>query len=264
MSDRDLRGPRSIRPEELGDSDYRELREALAAGRRLDESIDDVAIQVDEGFTGRVMAALDREPSPGTVGFVVPIRRRGLIAGFGESLRQAWAAIGSPSIPSFARATALAYVLVVALAGVALAGTAALGVGGALGILGPEATQMAPSSPGPTREPGESFESPGQETEPAETNEAGETDGPSDSPGASDDHGGSTGEPGEDGSSNSGPGSSSSGEDGSGSGSGSEDGSGSSSGSGSGSTSTPDPTSTPRPSSTPKATGTPKPSETPH
>ena len=268
MSDRDLRGPRPIGPEELGDGDVGELRDAMAAGRRLDQSIDDVAVRVGEDFTARVMAAVAKEPSPGTVGFMLPLRRRGLLAGFGDSVRQAWSAIGSPSIPSFARATALAYVLVVALAGVALAGTAALGVGGVLGILGPEATQTAPPAPGPTRAPEESLPTPGPVTAPVETDAAGETEDPSESPDASDDHGGSSGEPGDDdGASSSGPGSSGSDDTSSPGSSGSDDNSGpgsSSSGSGSGSTSSPEETSTPRPSGTPKASGTPKPSETPH
>jgi hypothetical protein len=258
MSDRDLRGPRPIRPDELGDGDDRELRDALAAGRRLDASIDDVAIRVGEDFTARVMAAVAKEPSPGTVGFITPLKRRGLFAGFGDSVRQAWAAIGSPSIPSFARATALAYVLVVALAGVAVAGTAALGVGSALGILGPEATQTAPP-PGPTQAPESVIPTPGPQTAPADTDEVSESDEPSESPGASDDHGGASGEPGDD------DGGSTSGSSGSGSDDSSgSSGSGSDDSSGSGSTSSPDATSTPRPSNTPRPSGTPKPSETPH
>ena len=262
MSDRNSFGRRPIDADELGDGDWRELDDALKTGRALDASIDDVPVRVSSDFTSRVMAAVSREPAPGTVGFMAPLRRRGIVAGFADSVRQAWAAIGAPGLPSFARATALAYVLVVAMAGVALAGAATVGVGSALGILGPAATQT--NAPSPSRAPDASTPTVGPETAPAETDEAGGTEGPSDGPDASDDHGGSSQEPGDDHGASSGPGSTDGSDDHSGpsptstSGSGSDDGSGSSSGSGSGETATP------RPSNTPRPTGTPKPSETPH
>ncbi|HJP89113.1 MAG TPA: hypothetical protein VJ850_08775 [Candidatus Limnocylindrales bacterium] len=266
MTDRNLGAGRPFDADELGDADSGELRDALQTGRTLERSIDDVPTRVSGDFTGRVMAAIADEPAPGAVGFMAPFRRRGLLAGFGTSVRQAWSTLTAPGLPSFARATALAYVLVVALAGVALAGAATISVGSALGLFDarpsptPTITELPP--PVPTLAP---------PTVPSATGDL-DTDEPFESPEASDDHGGAgeTGEPGDDGGGgNSGPGSSSSGsgggsdggDDGGNSGpgssdSGSDDGSGSDSGSSS--------TNTPRPTDTPRPTGTPKPSETPH
>lgn len=258
MTDRNLGRP--FDADELGDGDYRELRDALAAGRTLDASIDDAPVRLSEDFTRRVMAAVAKEPAPGSVGFVAPIRRRGILAGFGESVRQAWAAIGSPGRPSFARATALAYVLVVALAAVALAGAASVGVGRALGVFGPTTQTPGPTSL-PTMVPESGLPAPGPQTAPTETDDAAESDGPSDGPDASDDDGGGSSAPGDDDGSSSGPGSSPSSssddhaEPSPTSTSGSDDGSGSGSGSGE--------TASPRPSSTSSSTGTPQPSATP-
>lgn len=194
MTDRDLRG-RRFDTVELGDGDWRELHDALEAGRALDASIDEVPVRVSDDFTNRVMTAVAGEAAPGSVGFLVPLRRRGLLAGFGESVRQAWAAIGARGLPSFARATALAYVLVVALAGVAVGGAATVGVGSALGVFGPTTASPTPfTTPAPTQP--SALPTPGPQTAPAET-EPGESDGPSHGPEASDDHGAS-GEPGDD------------------------------------------------------------------
>jgi hypothetical protein len=247
VNDRNLRGPQPIRPDELGDGDDRELRDALATGRALDASIDDVPMRVSEDFTRRVMTAVAREPVPGPVGFMTPLRRHGLLAGFGESVRQAWAAIGSAGMPSLARATALAYVLVVVIAGVALTGAATVGVGGALGLFDPTNRTPAPTAT-PTPSPELALPTPGPQTAPLETAEPGESEEPSDDPEASDDHGGSD-EPDDDDGGNSGPGSSGDGDDDASSGdSGSDDGSGSGSDSG---TATPRPTETTKPSETP-------------
>jgi len=248
MTDRDLRGPQALRPEELGNGDDRELRRAMDAGQALGASIDDVPVRVADDFTTRVMAAIANEPVPGRVGFMTPLRRRGLLAGFGESVRQAWAAIGSPGIPSFARATALAYVLVVAIAGVAMAGATVVGVGSAFGGSDRTTRRPAPTgTPSLTTSPTEApLSTPGPQTAPVETGEPGESDDHS-GPDASDDHAGASGEPSDDHGGNSGPGSSGVDLE-------SDDHSGSGSGSGS----------TPRPSDTPRPSGTPKPSETPH
>jgi hypothetical protein len=172
------------------------------------------------------MAALDGEPTPAAVGFLTPLRRLGLIAGFGASVRQAWASIGAPGRPAFARATALAYILIIAIAGTSLAGAATIGFAGALGLINPPTTQASPSTmPFQSTQPGKS-EQPSAESEPPGSDASEEPGG---SPGASDDHGGSGGpEPSDDHGDNSGLGSS--GSDGGG---GSDDGSGSGGGSGS-------------------------------
>lgn len=252
MNDRNLRGSRPLGPDELGDGDDRELRDALAAGRTLEVSIDDVPMRVSEDFTSRVMAAVAREPVPGGVGFMTPLRRRGMLAGFGESVRQAWAAIGSRGLPAFARATALAYVLVVAIASVAVAGVATLGVGSALGLFGPTTQTPAPTtSPAPS--PDSALPTPGPQTAPVATEGPGESAEPSGEPEASDDHGG-TDEPGDDHGGNSGPGSSGDDDEASPTATNSDSDSDDHSGSGSGSSET----------ATPRPTGTPKPSETPH
>lgn len=251
MTDRDLRG-RRFDAGELGDGDWRELHDALEAGRALDASIDEVPIRVSDDFTNRVMTAVAAEPAPGSVGFLVPLRRRGLLAGFGDSVRQAWAAIGARGLPSFARATALAYVLVVTLAGVSVAGAATVGVGSALGVFGPTTASPTPfTTPGPTQPPA----TPGPQTAPAETEEPGESDDPSDGPEASDDHGGASGEPDDDHGGSSGHGGEGT-DDHSGPSETESDGHGSDDGS--------HDSETQRPSDTPHPTGTPKPSETPH
>lgn len=237
-------GGQAFDADELGDADGGELRAALDTGRALDGSIDDVVTRVPADFSARVMAAVANEPTPGAVGFMAPLRRRGVIAGFGASVRQAWATISAPGLPSFARATALAYVLVVAMAGVALAGAATVSVGSALGVFGP-----APTSTPATRTnlPPATLAPP---TGPSATDDH-DTDEPSESPEASDDHGGAdeTEAPGDDGEGgSSGPGSShggSGGDDGGDSGSGG-------SGSGSGATHTPRPSETPDPDETPE------------
>lgn len=255
-------GRRRFDADELGDGDWRELHDGLETGRRLEGSIDDVPVRVSPGFNRRVMAAVANEPAPGSVGFMTPLRRRGMLAGFAESVRRAWSAISAPGLPAFARATALAYVLVVAVAGVALAGAATISVGGALGVFGPAPTTTHAPSDVPTP----SLRTLAPPTVPTAT-DGDDNAEPSETPDASAGAGGpgGTGEPGDDGGGgNSGPGSSGSGSGGGddhaspGSSGGSDDGSGSGSGSGSGESATPRPTDTPRPS------GTPKPSETPH
>ena len=213
-------------------------------------------------ITNRVMTALAAEPTPAPVGFLTPLRRLGLVAGFGASVRQAWASIGAPGRPTFARATALTYLLVIAIAGTSLAGAATIGLAGAIGIFGPQATQASPSTtPLQSTQPGRT-ELPSVESEPPGSDP---TEEPGDTPGASDDHGGSGGpEPSDDHGGSPGPSSSS----------GSDDGSGGGGGGGS-ATATPDggggggsddggasATSTPKPSQTPRPTDTPRPSQT--
>ena len=258
-----MSGPRRFDPVELGSDHDASLDEALEIARWLEAAADPTGgptVSPSTGFGDRVMAAIADEPSPAPAGFLAPLHRRGLLGGFVASIRQAWRSMGGAGRPMLVRAPALAYVLVVVIAGTSIAGVATVGVAGALGVFKPAPTLTPtplPVLPGPTLAPPET--SPGLSEEPSaepESPDPGESDDASGSPDGSDDHGGNSG-PGSSGSGsgsddNSGPGSSGSGSDDS-SGSGSDD-----SGSGSGSTATP------KPSATPRATGTPKPSETPH
>jgi hypothetical protein len=239
-------GPRRLDPTELGPGGPAELDEALTTAAWLEGSMLDVPIRPGPDFAGRVMAALADEPTPGAAGFLVPLHRRGLVAGFLASVRQAWTAASTGGRPVAMRATALAYVLAVAVGGTALAGVATVGVGSALGIIGPSTTATPPPTPAPT-DIAEPTGLPSPMTAPPEpSREPGESEGPD----ATDDHGGSSGPvPSDDhgGSDSSGPGSS---------GSDSDDHSGSSSGSDDSASATPRPTGTPRPTDTPEPTQT--------
>lgn len=145
-------GPRNVHPDELGDAQGTDLQDAMRVGNRLAESMDDLPMPAAEDFTDRVMAALADEPTPGTTGFLVPLRRMGL-AGLPASVRQAWAAVGAGR-PILGRGAALAYVLAAVIAGVSLTGAATLGAAGALGLLDPTPTESAPPpAPVPTPMP---------------------------------------------------------------------------------------------------------------
>ena len=147
-------GPRNLHPDELGEAEGMDMEDALRIGNRLAEAMDEVPMPTDEDFVDNVMAALADEPTPGTTGFLVPLRRGGILRGFRESFRQAWAALGSGR-PLVGRSAALAYVLAVAVAGVSLTGAAALGTAGALGLFNAAPTQSPtpPPPPAPTVAP---------------------------------------------------------------------------------------------------------------
>jgi hypothetical protein len=145
-------GPQHIHPDELGDAQGLEMHDALRASSALSEAMEDLPTSIREDFVDGVMAALADEPTPGTAGFLVPLRRRG-IRGLGESLRQAWSSVGGGR-PIPGRSAALAYVLVVAIAGASLGGALTLGAAGALGLLGPAPTDSPePSTPDPSLPP---------------------------------------------------------------------------------------------------------------
>ena len=148
-----MTGGRRFDPTELGTDQPDELEDALAAAAWLGTAADIPAVAPSPAFTDRVMAALADEPAPSPVGFIVPLRRRGFLPGFAASVRQAWSSLGGGGRPFLARASALAYVLAVVVAGTSLAGVATIGVAGALGMLGPTATQSAAPSPGPVTSP---------------------------------------------------------------------------------------------------------------
>jgi len=201
-------GPRNVHPDELGDAEGMDIQDAIRVGNRLIEGIDDLSIGSTEDFTDRVMAALSDEPTPGTTGFLAPLRRRGFPAGLIASVRQAWASARTGR-PMLGRSAALAYVLAVAVAAVSLTGVVTLGAAGALGLFDPASTPSpsptvpqptpAPTAPEPTIAPPSpevSEPPPGPTPSPSETENE---------PEGSDDHGGNSG-PGGDASDNSGPG----------------------------------------------------------
>lgn len=252
-------GPRTVDAAELGTTDAADLADALASARRIEAAIDDTVIAPGALFSDRVMAALADEPVPAPTGFLAPLRRRGVIAGFGASVKQAWASIGAPGRPRLARGAALAYVLAIAIAGTSLAGAATITVAGALGIIGPHQAQPTPTLPAQMTSPEPSYR-PSAESEPPGPEASND---PSSGPDATDDHGGGA-QPSDD------HGGSSSGAGSIGGGGGGDDGSASGiSGAGS---ATASPTggggddrggsSTPQPSPTPRPTETPKPSST--
>lgn len=196
--------PGSFRTSELegadGAADSAELAEAYAVARQL-ETLGAASdpIRPSPDFSERVMGAVAREPRPRAVGILDPLRRRRDPWGLVESVREAWAFATSASRPLPGRAMALAYVLAIAVIATSLTGTAAFGVAGAFGLLGPHPTPtLAPNetnpptalpSPAPsqTPEPSESVEPSGSESpEPSETEDVG-----GGSPGETSDNGGS-------------------------------------------------------------------------
>lgn len=228
-------GPRNLHPDELGEAEGMDLQDALRVGNRLVEAMDEVPMPADEDFVDNVMAALADEPTPGTTGFLVPLRGGRTLGGFLESFRQAWSSLGAGR-PIVGRSAALAYVLAVVVAGVSLTGAAALGTAGALGLFNATPTETpAPPTPAPTVAPPTVAPSPspnapeptvGPKPSPTETDD--ETEGPDDGnsgPGGggdgSDDSGSGSDDSGS-GSDDSGPGSDDSGSGSDDSGSGSE------------------------------------------
>jgi uncharacterized membrane protein YgcG len=197
--------PRILRGYELGEIPAAEAAAAMAVARRIEAATMVVSPAATiPGFTDRVMTALADEPGPAPVAFIAPLRKLGVLAGFGTSIRQAWATLERPGRSTFARAAALAYVLTVAAAGVSLAGAAMFGAAGAFGLLGPAAMQRATPTPAPLVAPvitpdavTEPSEEPSIEPSPEPSEPADETNGPDDhgggtGPEASDDHDGGT------------------------------------------------------------------------
>lgn len=190
--------PRRLQRDELladpaSAAEVAEAKEALEAAQVLESITTVPGLPPSREFAERVMAAVSAEPAPGRRGFLVPLRRSGL-AGLGASLRQAWAVAQGASRPLAVRATALAYVLAIALVGASLTGLAGYGFAGALGLLdgdrtpapalpsptppldqaspslrpspsspAPEPTESAAPSPSPSATPDESFEPPESE-----------------------------------------------------------------------------------------------------
>jgi hypothetical protein len=239
-------GPRRLDPGELGAEAPAELDDALTTAVWLEAAMLDVPVRSSADFADRVMAALENEPTPAAAGFLSPVRRLGFVAGFAASVRQAWASAFSGGRPWAVRASALAYVLAVAIAGTALAGAATVGVGSALGIIGPSETATPSPSPVPTEAALPTSLPTPQSAPPEPSPEPGESGDPE----SSDDHGGSSGpEPSDDHSDDASSVPSSSGSD-------SDDHSGpGSSGSNDSETATPRPSDTPKPTQTSESGG---------
>ncbi len=177
---------RVMRGYELGEIPTVDAAAAMAIARRI-EAATMVASPTDPtvGFTDRVMAVLADEPGPASAAFVAPLRKLGVLAGFGASIRQA--------------------VLTIAAAGVSLAGAATFGAAGAFGLLGPTSTHTPAPTPAPivapviTREPvAEPIAEPSIEPRPepsesAHKSEGSDNHGGGTSPEASDDHGDNSG-----------------------------------------------------------------------
>ncbi len=147
-----MTGPFRFGADELGPTEGHELNDAMDAVRAMELAASDVAVTTGPAFSARVMDAIAHEPSPAPTGFLAPLRRAGLLGGFGESVRQAWLTVGT-SRPPFARGAALAYVLLVATAGVSVVGAASFGAANALGILPPSSTVSPTSEPDEASEP---------------------------------------------------------------------------------------------------------------
>jgi hypothetical protein len=179
-------GPRNLHPDELGEAEGMDLQDALRVGNRLVEAMDEVPMPTDEEFVDGVMAALADEPTPGTTGFLVPLRRRGILGGFRQSFSQAWGSVGAGR-PILGRTAALAYVLAVAVAGVSLTGAAAFGTAGALGLFNATPTNSPTPPPAPTvapptvaPSPSENAQEPTVGPRPSPTETDDETDDPND------------------------------------------------------------------------------------
>lgn len=241
-----------------------EVGTAWSMARTLERSLDATAdARPAAGYIDRVMLALADEPTPARAAFTAPLWAGGGLAGLLGSVRAAWHVATEGSLRVRPRATALAYVLAIALVGSSVVGVAGYGLAGALGWLANPSSTPPPSGPilpGPTSltapSPEESQE-PGESLEPGETNDAGGEPGDGSNPGATDDHGGGS------------PGATSGDDHGGATPSGSPrpsstqgDEHGGSPTPSSGETQTPRPSQTADPSQTPKATESPHPTST--
>jgi len=196
--------PGSFRPSELEGADGQhgdaDLAGAFSMARELEASRGSETIAPSADFADRVMAAVAREPAPRPAGFLAALRSRPGLAGLTFSVREAWAVVGGgPGRPMRARGLALAYVLVVLIAGTSLTGLAAYGAAGALGFLGDDASPtptvqetVAPSTPSPDALPTPALTPSPTPPGPTESSEPSGSPEPDESaePGESDDHGG--------------------------------------------------------------------------
>jgi hypothetical protein len=217
------------------------LGEAVAAARALEAAVSGPDARPSTDLADQIMAAIAREPAPRPIGIVAALRRRPGLGGLVDSLRVAWSRALASGRPITSRAGGLAYVTAVVLLAVSLTGVAAYTTAGAIGLLGPHASQTPLESPSlPTPGPLVSPEPTEVEsTEPSESPEA------SDAVEPSDDQGGASQEPGDDHGGDGGSGASGA--------PGSTDDHGDDGGSSGSESQTPKPSQTARPSGTPKA-----------
>lgn len=138
-----------------------ELAAALAAARELEAQRGGRDVRPPADFSERIMAAIAREPAPRAAawpGRGAPLSIAAVIAG----LRSAWdLATAGQGRPIALRAAALAYVLVFALGVTGIAGSAAVGVAGALGVFDAEPSRT-PVLPEPTSRPSPNAAEPSQ------------------------------------------------------------------------------------------------------
>ncbi len=141
--------PGSFRPDEIADAarsgSETDLTGALTAARILEQAIPSDDLRPSVGFTSRVMAAVASEPPPRAAGFLGGMLAqpglRSLVASVGQAWATAWRGAGRPL---GARAAALAYVLVVLLAAASIAGGAAIGTAGAIGLFSSNGSPTPP------------------------------------------------------------------------------------------------------------------------
>jgi len=82
-----MSGPFRFAADELGGPEGRQVRGALDAARALEDVAHDAPVATGTAFPDRVMAAIAHEPAPVAGGFLLPLRRNGIIRGFAESVR---------------------------------------------------------------------------------------------------------------------------------------------------------------------------------
>ena len=182
-------GPRPFSMRDLGDiSDATpdELAAEAGVARELEGLTERSGAAPGTDFAERVMSAVSREPTPAPARAAGIALRRGALAAFVASLRDAWRVTTRSGFPIAVRAQALALVLVVA----GLAAGSGLATAGALGLFdadrgspSPEPTVEVPSptptidTPSPTAPPSPSTE-PSDSAEPTVTTDT-ETPEPS-------------------------------------------------------------------------------------
>ena len=129
-------------------TEVRWLGPAAAAGSGAEVG---ETLRLNHDFVDRIMGALVEEPRPGALSFLAPLRRG--VAGLRESVRQGWATVRGAGRPAVGRVAALAYVVIVVIAGVTFTGAAAVGAVNALGVFRVETETPTRASPRPSQVP---------------------------------------------------------------------------------------------------------------
>jgi len=167
-----------------------ELADALGTARDLEALAASDGIRPTDGFDDRVMAAIALEPIPRALVAAGPAVRGTGPAAFLFAVRNAWRVGTTGGRPFAQRAQALAFVLIVALASVSLAGAGAIAVAGLFDRNDAPAPSVEPRptvaptpdvqpTPSPLQSPvATPSVEPTQRTEPTETAEPTETSTP--------------------------------------------------------------------------------------